>query len=183
MAVPNPKTWLAAEFVDDAKLNLELRDSLNFLLNPPHCYGYRNAALSITTGGSEQLIGLDAEAYDWSVSAMHDLVTNNSRITIPETGLYTIFASATIAANATGRRSLTVRKNAAGVAGAGTAVFALNTGGSTGTFGTVVEGCKDYPLTAGDYIEMFMFQDSGGSLALTVGADLYTFLGVRWVSK
>lgn len=181
MAVPNPRTWTAA-FVDDADLNSEIRDTANFLLNPPHCYAYRAAAATITTGGTEQLIGLDSEQYDWSTTAMHDTATNNSRVVLPETGVYTVSWGAVFAANATGRRTVGIRQNAAGVGGAGTLVAVSNVGGSTGTFGTMSRGNSDWSFTAGDYVEMFCFQDSGSSLALAVGA-VNLFLAVMWKSK
>jgi hypothetical protein len=98
-----------------------------------------------------------------------------------QTGLYSINASVTFPTNATGVRRIQVRKNAAGSATGGTLIGtthipALTTSGAATT---VVYG-RDAYLTAGDYVEVFVLQNSGGSLTTTT-AEAYTSFSLHMV--
>lgn len=109
-------------------------------------------------------------------------VSNNSRLTVPSgsglAGLYSIRASVTFPANSTGFRRIQIRKNAAGSSTGGTLIGTTHlptlTTASTAT--TVVYG-RDAYLTAGDYVEVFALQDSGGSLTTTT-AEAYTSFSI-----
>lgn len=177
MAVPTPKTW-TAEFVDVAEFNTELRDIFNFLLNPPRCYAYKSADGSLANTTWDAL-NLTAEAYD-SHSA-HDNSSNNTRLVAPETGLYGITSHAQFDINSSGLRGLDIRMNAAGVQTGGTDLLLLILAGN-GTTETRVAGYVERQLTAGDYIEAFVWQNSGGILTVD-GGQANTFLSFRWLAK
>lgn len=114
-------------------------------------------------------------AYNWS--------SNNSRLGAQtgQTGLYSINASVTFPTNATGVRRIQVRKNAAGSATGGTLIGTthlptLTTSGAA----TTVMYSRDAYLTAGDYVEVFVLQNSGGSLTTTT-AESYTSFSIHLV--
>lgn len=116
-----------------------------------------------------------------SSAAVHSTSTNPSRLIVPtsQTGFYSVKASVTFPANATGFRRIQIRKNSAGSATGGTLIGtthlpALTTASETTT---VVYG-RDASLTAADYVEVFALQTSGGSLTTTT-AEAYTSFSIR----
>jgi hypothetical protein len=128
-----------------------------------------------TTGGAVgnnavQVLPFDAESYK-TVSTMHNNTTNNSRLVVPKTGLYAIAGGASFALHATGRREMQFRKNANAIATGGTRLFE-NSYKSDATDITTIGGYCEAELVAGDYIEMFLFENCGFSLAINGGADL-----------
>lgn len=143
-----------------------IKDYLDYLLNKPGAQAYRTVAGTIPTGTWSNGIGLDAEDFDRD--GMHDPATNNSRMVFQTTGRYRVTARLTFLSNATGYRQLDVWLNSAGTQGAGTfmtrdARAAVN--GAT----TTLECNFTRNFTSGDYIEMFGFQTSGGTLGYDVG--------------
>lgn len=132
-------------------------------------------ANSVTT-----VINLASESWD-STGTMHDTAVNNSRIVAPVDGRYLILASLGFAANAVGRRICQVRLNAAGSGVGGVPICEENHAASP--TGTPVVGAKvEYELVAGDYVEMFGNQTSGGALNDTA-EEHQTFLSIRWMSE
>lgn len=130
--------------------------------NTPRCSVYNSTSQSIGTGSSTALT-FDSETFD--VGAMHDTGSNPSRITIPsgQGGVYLFVSVVTVAGNATGQRI---------------AFHAVN--GNIATtdprYGHVRIPAASTPnpqgmqimsimtLAAGDYVETYLFQDSGGNL-------------------
>ena len=101
-------------------------------------------------------LALDEEKFD--TGGFHDNVTNNTRLTVPIAGRYLFHGSNQFIANATGLRLMRVLKN-------NTTVIAECGGwpgdGSVGTRCNVV-GME--ALAEGDYIELQVWQNSGGDL-------------------
>jgi hypothetical protein len=181
MAVPTPKTWVAAEFVDAAEANLEWRDVSNFLLNPPHTYANHTASSALTDNAWE-VISLGGELYD--SHGAHSTVTNSSRLVAPEIGLYTIHCQVRTSDLAGTICQFQVRMNAAGSDTGGTRLFLQSQNGAGGGQVTELGRSVDYPLDSGDYIELFILVNTGANpnANLGSGADA-TFLSFRWVSK
>jgi hypothetical protein len=177
LAVPVPRTWVASETIDASKLN-NGRDALNFLLEPPRCYAYKTADGALATS-TWDAINFGAEAYD-SHSA-HDNSTNNSRLVAPESGLYDLRAHGAWATNSTGIRGLNIRKNANAVQTGGTDLVMVVIAGN-GTTEARLIASVDVQLVAGDYVELFAYQSSGGSLNV-LGGIANTFLSMRFVAK
>jgi hypothetical protein len=177
VAVPAPPDWSTPETITEAKLD-SISTVINYLLAPPRCYTYRasDGALAHATWDP---INFANEAYD--SHAAHDNSTNNTRLVIPESGLYTITAHATFDVNATGQRAMNVRKNAAGVQTSGTDIIFVVIAGN-GTTEARPIAVVDQQLVAGDYLELFVWQSSGGPLDV-VGGIANTFLSFRWVAK
>ncbi len=103
-----------------------------------------------------QILTFDSENFD--TDNMHSNVINNSRITITKTGKYSVGGNIQWAANINNMRSLGVVKNGS--------IFLLSTtvavAGNNIAFAQNVSGIKN--LLAGDYIELYVYQNSGGAL-------------------
>lgn len=178
MAWTTPATVTVGQFMTAAFWNAQVRDNELFLAFPVRVSAYRTADKSINDN-TETLYDLDAEEYD--SDGAHSTVTNNSRLIVPSgaLGLYTVTAQARFASNATGVRTLQVRKNAAGSSAGGTRQAIRVQNASGGSEVTILGLTKDVELTTtGDYIEMFHRQTSGGSLNVIAGAP-ETFMQMR----
>ena len=179
--VPTPTTYTAGASLAATSLNND-RDVDNYLLNLPACYAYNNGGLTMTTSGTFYLVPLDAEVYEVVQSgdaAMHDNTTNNSRIVARTSGKWRITASMEFTSNATGGRTVELRKNAAGVQTSGTLILTQSQNAVSGTVTSVLVTGPKIPLTAGDYIEAFVRQQSGGSLTLSPG-QAQCWLSLEW---
>jgi hypothetical protein len=179
MAIPSVPDFSAAQFVNEAVLD-QLGSVVNFLLEPPRCYAYKSGTGALANS-TWDAVNFGVEAYD-SHNA-HDNTTNSSRITAPESGLYTVATSVEFEANATGSRRINVRRNAAGVQTAGTSLrfVVVNAVAGAGNE-TTVAATFDTQLVQGDYIETFAHQSSGAALNVT-GTLAGTFLSIRWTAK
>lgn len=177
MAVPTTYSWVNGAIPGSTLLNPGIRDVDNFLLAPPRCRAYRATAGAALTAGTNTLVNLDGENYD-SSGTMHSLVSVQSRIVAPETGLYTITAQFSCAITSA---SLTadLRINAAGVGTGGTVIasdrVAFITGGSA-----VAKLYTDWPMTAGDHVEMFA--NLPNTLSPNTGVN-QTYMLIRWVAS
>ena len=179
MAVPVPRTWVASEFVTATIMNADQRDTDNFQLGPPRCYAYRSAAITHQNNGNWETINLDGELYD--SGGMHDPASNASRVIAPEPGIYRGTVGVAFAVSGTGNRGARVRKNAAGLVGGGTEVCIDTRPSFAGlSFHMVVP--FQVQLNAGDYIEPFYYQSSGGNLAY-IEAAAETYLNMIWDAK
>jgi hypothetical protein len=126
--------------------------------------GYLERLLSqcqVQYNGADQTIPNSTMAYltfdtdDVNTNAMWEGVTNPSRITIPTTGVYIFGANARWENNANGERRVQIFRNRV-------TVLAQEVSGVSGAYFHTfsVSGMKD--LTAGWYLEVGVFQESGG---------------------
>lgn len=113
-----------------------------------------NAALTVVAFNSER----------WDTHASHDNATNNSRLTATVAGKYLILAHIEWQSNATGDRLLILRHN-------GTTFISSQFIRATGGFETRHDIITEWPLAAGDYVELLAYQNSGGSLNVNSGAS------------
>lgn len=111
---------------------------------------------------------------DYDTDAIHDNVTNNTRFTIPsgKSGKWLISGVVAFASNATGFRFVRLYKN-------GTAFIVP--AGIPPVNGDTTQLAFSYihTFTAGDYMEVFVYQNSGGNLNIA-GSDTnvqFTYLG------
>ncbi len=179
--LPVPRTYVASENLTATILNgtTGIKGPLDFLLSPPRCGAYQTASTNMATSGVGAVILWDTELYD--TDSIHSTVTNTSRFTSATTGLYRVHGSLGFAANATGYRSVNVRKNAAGASGGGTSVGVFRVP-ATATLSTLVPFSCSVQLTAGDYIEVFGAQASGGALATDPGVG-NSSIYVEWIAN
>jgi hypothetical protein len=175
MLIPTTKTFTFQEDLGNTELNDGVRDPINFLYQMPKCAITMSVDLSIGTGGSNKLIGgsggFDTETMD--NDSMHDTVTNSSRLIFQTAGTYLVGAQAAFASNATGRREIEIRLNAAGNPASGNQIARGSVPATNGA--TILSCSRPFSTSAGSYIELFAFQDSGGALNVLAGAS-NTFL-------
>lgn len=177
--VPTTHTVAVGDKITAADENTYTRDAISFLLAPPRCFLYQGTtATTAGTSGTAALVLWDAELFD--TDSMHSTSTNTSRLVINATGLYDVKTSCYWAANATGYRQIEVRKNSAGSSSGGTQIAQFRAATSP-TSSAWVGGDVDVSLTSGDYLECFVTQTSGGSLATVVGQS-FTWISARWVA-
>ena len=131
---------------------------LNDCFDPPRCFVYNSANISITTSGAVQALTFDTEYED--TGGMHSTSVNTSRITIPTggSGWYRFGGCVRFAANATGYREVKIRANGS----VDIVIQRTENHGGTDTCRVALHG--EYPLAAGDYIELVVTQNSGGAL-------------------
>lgn len=128
------------------------------------CRAYNNATQSITSGVTT-LVTFNSE--EWDTDAIHSTSTNTSRFTVPtgKAGKWRFTWHLTYAANATGQRIAWLRKNAAG-SGSNTDNVIGSADYRSGAVITSPQGSSVLDMAAGDYVELFTYQDSGSTLNL-----------------
>ncbi|HEY5986958.1 MAG TPA: hypothetical protein VIV12_11365 [Streptosporangiaceae bacterium] len=161
--------------------NTEWRDILNFLLGPPRVSAYRTTAVSTATAVWARA-DLTGELYDSYGTAMHDTGTNPSRLVAPETMLYECHASLRVEANATGLRGIAVCKQTAGTYDA-LKLVKQETVTPAWSAAWFLGLSTDVQLNAGEHVEMFGRQESGGALDMFGGGIGQTFMSLRGVTK
>jgi hypothetical protein len=134
----------------------------------------RSSALA-TTSHAVTAVTFDQEAFD--TANLHD-ETNGSRLTAPIAGMYSITAAVRWAFNTTGTRF-------AGISSNGTLVWVASSwipatvGLNTRTDQVVSTILR---LSAGEFVEVMVFQDSGSSLDLeSTGSDAQPSLAMVWM--
>lgn len=128
---------------------------------------YRNSAQNISNA-TLTAVEYNAETYD--TDSFHSTSTNTSRFTIPsgKGGYYALHVMLTYQENGTGIRDLRFYKN-------GSELQMLRLFGSstanalTGLFGTYVGN-----FAAGDYLECYAYQNSGGTLTVDANTNSFT---------
>jgi hypothetical protein len=130
-------------------------------------YDSSNQAIS---NGVTTALTFNAEVFD--TDGYHSTSTNTSRLTVPtgKAGYYLITAQGTYAKNATGGRSIVLYKNGAYLR------YSSDIAGSS-SFYVGNEITVVYNLAEADYIELFTYQNSGGSLNFdkTTGGGQFHF--------
>lgn len=134
----------------------------------------RSTPQSLATAGSGTAITWDTETFD--TDGIH--AASSSRFTIP-TGLggrWRFDAGIDFAANATGTRAAWFLKN-----GAGTRWGQFEAGSSlSGTNNVATILTRELVLVAGDYVEIVLFQSSGGPLNV-INNSTTQFFGAQYV--
>ena len=171
MAWSTPTSVTTGSIITQAWTEL-VRDDFNYLKarvdDPPRANVYHNATQSLTTGVALNL-AMNSEYND--AGSVHDTSTNNSRLTIPtgESGWWLFTGYVEFAASATGQRHLYLQVNA-------TTTFAYVAVDATATGVTRLAVAGLITIVAGQYVELWASQNSGG--ALNVAATPY-FAGMR----
>lgn len=148
-------------------------------LNPPRCHLKRTVAQAISSGGSAEVVVWDEETTD--PTGMHS--PSGTRITIATPGLYSIRGSAFFETSGTGLRIVSIRVNAAG-SPTGGGLLVQSPPYAVQSFACPVAATAEAYLDAGDYIEMFAYQTSGGDLDIRADSTGYlNYLAARWVGQ
>lgn len=175
LPVPSPRTYTVGEVETGAYFNAT-RDALTFSINRPMAVVYQSSAQSLANG-SLTAVAMDTTVVD--SYGGHSNSTNNSRYTAQVAGWYQLDGAYSISAiNTTGTRDGQWAKNGAALTaptGAGVLV-----GGSSAFSATVAMPGLQIQLNAGDYVEMWLLQNSGGALNTNV-ATFTSYMSIRWV--
>jgi len=130
---------------------------------------YHNAAQAIATGVWTSL-ALNSELFD--NDAIHDLVTNNSRMTCKTSGVYIITGTINIAAAAGGTwRGARFYLN--GATPLDTSLIPLSANQAS-----VLNVSGIYNLAVNDYVELQMYQDTGGNVNAVYQANVSPMLSM-----
>lgn len=147
--------------------------NLNEAFKGRGCLLYRTSTQSINTA-TATVIQWTAEYFD--TDGFHDNAVNPERITVPTGlgGLYLVVGHATISANSTGARQFYITPSGGSMGYGRNLVDAAASPTSTGlTFSAIGE------LSAGDYVTVNAYQDSGTTLNVLSGLD--TVVGFYWL--
>lgn len=130
-----------------------------------------NTAAQAIATATATVLTFDTEAYD--DDTMHSTGSNTGRITFTTAGRYHVGAVATFDTHATGFRIYSIRLN-----GTTTITKDRRPGSSTGALSASIS--VDYNFAANDYVEVVVYQDSGGNLdILNTGSDITGFWAHR----
>ena len=180
MAVPSQGTVAVGDKITASLWNDDVRDAVNFLISPPRVKVYKTANQSIANSAWACLTW-NAEAFD--SDTMHDNATSNSRITFTTAGTYQITYNALWANNSTGLRNHTIEKNGTTTQGSGTTIiepFAISPVAATHSGASISVMAS---FVAGDWIQAFAWQNSGGALNLAGVTEAHSSFSARWVSS
>jgi hypothetical protein len=169
MAVPTFRSWVDTDILTAAQLNVDIRDNGKFILNPPQVYAYLTVAQSIPNATLTPMT-FNGELYDRSsgtASTMHDLVTNNSRVTPNAAGIYLLKGDIEYAAQAVaaGFRYLYLRLNGVTYLKYDNKLTAV-AGWNTVPVAMEVSYVYEFNGTT-DYIELVAFHGAGAALNVT----------------
>ena len=168
----NPTTGqvIPASWGDDVVANT------NYLASTrPHCRATRSANVAIAHN-TWSSIPFTVESYD--VGGCHSTASDQSRFVVPsgEGGKYMACAQAVWATNGTGRRLFRIFKNNATILAQVELPLSSSESGGTVAFPAPVV------LAAADYVELQVFQTSGGLLDILFAADYSPVFGFWWVA-
>lgn len=152
----------------------QIDTNLEFFAQPPSVSAYSAGNSGNLTNGAFVAIAMDAE--NWDTDAFHSTSSNNSRFTVPTGfgGKYLLTGMVSFSTSGAGVRALRVAVNGTHSATAGHAYVTDDAppGAITCRMGL---SCI-ISLSAGDYVEVFGYQTSGGAL------DGNAYLQMLWVS-
>lgn len=172
--VPSFRTWTAGEIVAASYMNSNIRDAGNFFLATPVFEG-RQTVSQNASSSTDTAITFDTEDID--NDGGHSTSSNTSRFTAQTAGRYQVSGGVGWNGNATGRREAIIAVNGTRNNGseAGVAV-----GGNANSV-YVPSRTKTIFLNVNDYVEIFGWQDSGGTLGTWVTTSGQSSMSVRWI--
>lgn len=143
--------------------NFDLLNQQQIGRGPAQARVFNDANISIANNTVTALT-FNSERFD--TGNFHSTSSNTSRLTAPTAGLYLIDGSVRIAANSTGRRRLAIRLNGTTDIRVVEPSFAPS---------ATVQWFNDistlYQLAPPDYVELTVFQTSGGALNVDVAGN------------
>lgn len=118
---------------------------------------YNSADISVANTTMSALT-FNSERYDLDPNgAIHDTSSNTGRLTVRTAGKYLFLATVRWASNSTGYRLASLRSN-------GTQTIATVTDNAVNGDATVQQVSSVVDLAASDYVEVLVYQNSGGAL-------------------
>lgn len=151
-----PKTWTPAETLSASDLNTYLGDNLRFLKDPPSCRLYRDTGLSLSTGSFTAIPWTQER---WDNDGLHSVSTNPERVTIQEPGRYWLGAHVWFDFTGGNATALMFVVN-------GTREIARHLHGVASIHAQQLTIATEWSFSAGDYVEVHAFQDSGSTQSI-----------------
>jgi hypothetical protein len=172
MTLSPPLSYTAAtgNFLTAALWNTQVRDATAFLAGPPVFFGYASVSQSLSAATYTAAL-LDTEVVD--TYGGHSTSTNTSRYTAQIAGTYEVVGTGSVASNSGGLLSLYVAKNGTELTGSRTATNPM-TGHNTGMPTAPVQ----VPLLAGDYVEVYVYNQT----AVSTATGPWCSLSVKFIS-
>jgi len=163
-----PKEFNAFNIIDDNIKDLLSRvEALEKRNLQYYSYAYSNNNQSLTTGVVTP-INLELTQFP-QLGNMHDNVNDNDKIFIRRNGIYVVSGISRIAANATGQRQIIIQLIRSG------ATFRVANSQilPNAAYDSTLSACGIQYLYVGDYLQLCLYQDSGGPLnSLAVPANI-----------
>ena len=178
MSYTTPTTRSTGNSISAANWNTDNVDNIKWIAGDsggkPSCQVYNSANLAITTGTWTTLT-FDSE--QWDNGGMHSTVSNTGRITVPSGagGKFDIKGGIEFEANSTGARAVRVRLDGSIVI---RQISVPTVPAGTGT--TALFIAVDYALSATQYVELQVFQDSSGNLNILASGNYSPYFSARW---
>jgi len=161
----------ASDYITQAGVN-KLIDPFQSLLTPTPirenappviCKAYQNTLQSVGSG-SWTALALDATSID--TQSLHSNVTNNTRITIKTPGYYLVSGRCAFVGSNLGERGV-YSKITFAAGGSVQSGYAFQPTAPVSANG--MGGIDVHKLAAGDYVEVYSFQSTGGNLNTSPG--------------
>ncbi|AEW92927.1 MULTISPECIES: hypothetical protein [Streptomycetaceae] len=175
LAPPVIATQAPGNFITGALWNSQVANGLTFLLGPPVFVGVQGAATQSLANTATTAINLDTNVIDFYGG--HSTSFSTSRYVCQQPGYYTVSGTVVYTANATGMRGAHACVNGASnpIQGCAAQVPAGP------TYNTAVAlPARDVYLNQGDYVEIYGWQSSGGTLSTQYAADQASMLYLRF---
>jgi hypothetical protein len=178
VAYTSPTTRSTGNSVSAANWNADVVNNIKWLAgesgSKPFCRAYNSAAILVATATSTALT-FNSERFD--NAGMHSTVSNTSRITVPAggAGQYLFGGSVAFAGNATGQRVIEIMVN-------GTTLITRKTALGLSADECGMETVTMYPMAVGDYVELRVYQNSGGNLNVVVGGAYSPEFWAMWMA-
>jgi hypothetical protein len=144
------------DVLTSAQWNQDVVANTEALHKPSMCIVTRTAPLNHTTSGSYEAVTFDTETLD--TDGMWESGTNPTRVTITTAGVYAVNFVAQVGA-VVGTIATTIKKNGAFVA------FLQSKDAHSAT--SYMTGTCYLALAANDYVEAFVYQESGGQVTMS----------------
>jgi len=172
LPIPSEMTATVGQILTAAQWNSNVRDGINYLLNPPIFLGYQATGQAFTSGVFTSA-ALDTEIIDTYNG--HSTTTNNSRYTAQVAGWYLGLGQFAFPSNTTGARASRFTVNGASPTPLNEKEISPNSGGQhlDQTLGL-------FFLNVGDYLELQPWQNSGSTLTALAGD---TWMAALWVHQ
>lgn len=159
MPYVSPAAVVSGAVISKTTFGDVVKADLDYLANKPVCRVRRTTAQSIPNN-TETAITFDAERYD--VGTLHSTVSNTSRITFIDPGVYDLKGNIEFATNGTGIRQVGIRLN-------GSIYLCLIDVATLASSPVYLNVATEDKFIAGDYVELVAYQNSGVALNANIG--------------
>jgi hypothetical protein len=160
-------TWVDGSTTDTAAKRNTIEDGIFNAHQQPAVRVTHNTTQSITNN-TDTALAFNTERFDQAggaSSTQHDTVTNNSRLTCRFAGIYQITGQVEWASSAAGARRIYLRVGGATIICRSPAVA-----GATDDVGRLTLSTL-YSLAVNDFVELIVWQNSGGALNVASAAN------------